>query len=125
MCFRHQKDLTFCLFLTYSIGDKITHPTVVCDDREVILVAFDPTTGWCAHVYNTTFLTRKYFQCLYRVDNEDFPWTQFIGNCSLSSKFLIVTPTTAEHELHLWSREERSLGKKKSCVTTNKLFRDP
>ena len=94
-------------------GDDINYPTVICDDTEVILVAFEPTRGWLAHVYRTVSLDRKYTQCLYRVDNEDFPWTQFIGNCSLSRKFLIVTPTTPEHELHLWSRHDKEFGKKK------------
>ena len=55
-------------------------------------------------------MNSKYVQCLYKMDNNDLPWSQFIGNCSLSDKFLVVTPTTPKHEIHLWCRENRLLG---------------
>ena len=55
-------------------------------------------------------MNSKYVQCLYKMENNDFSWSQFIGNCSLSDKFLVVTPTTPKHEIHLWCRENRLHG---------------
>jgi hypothetical protein len=83
--------------------EKITH------SLEVFVVSFEPTLGWSAHVLNNT-LSIKYTQVLYPVDKEDFPWTQFVGNCCLTKNFLVVTPTTPGHEIHLWTRGQASLG---------------
>ena len=82
-----------------------TYPTVVCDNSCVMIVSFQPSVGWSVQCFQTQDLDRPIFvQSLYQVDKEDFPWTQFIGNCSLSKRFLVITPTTAEHEIHLWRR---------------------
>ena len=55
-------------------------------------------------------VTPKFVQCLYKMDSNDFPWSQYVGNCSISTKFLVVTPTTAKHEINLWSRENHLRG---------------
>lgn len=85
-------------------SSDIKYPSIVCDDTELILVAFDAKQGWSAHVFRISTLDLIFVQCLYRVDSDDLAWTQFIGNCTLSRRFLVITPTTAEHELHLWRR---------------------
>ncbi len=91
-----------------TIAD-LKYPIVVCDDQDLVVVAFDAKIGWSAHVLRAATLSLKFAQCLYRVDKEEFPWTQFIGNCTLSKSFLIITPSTAEHEIHLWNRKDKSL----------------
>ena len=77
-----------------------------------MIVAFEATIGWSVHVYlsSSGLKHKQNIQCLYRVDKNDFPWTEFIGNCTLSNRFLIITPTTAEHEIHLWRRSPKSHG---------------
>ena len=92
----------------YSI--KLFTLSIVCDEHEVMIVAFEATIGWSVHVYlsSSNLKHKQNKQCLYRVDKNDFPWTQFIGNCALSSRFLIITPTTAEHEIHLWRRQMKN-----------------
>lgn len=89
--------------------EDINCPVVVCDDLEVFVVAFEPTIGWSAHVYCSLSLAKKYKQCLYQVDKGDFSWTQFIGNSMLSKHFLIIAPSTPEHEVHLWRRNASGL----------------
>lgn len=90
-------------------GQDMTEPTVVCDETDLVVIAFDPRSGWSSHHFRIASLSLKFSQCLYRVDTDDFPWTQFIGNCSLSRNFLVITPTTPEHEIHLWKRQDESL----------------
>lgn len=93
------------------MAEDISCPVVVCDDHEVFVVAFEPSIGWSAHVYCNASLGKKYKQCLYQVNKEDFPWTQFIGNSILSATFLIIIPSTPEHEVHLWRRNAGGLTK--------------
>ena len=97
--------------ITEIRDDCINYPIVVCDDSEIILFAFDPNIGWSAHVYSSNTLGKRFAQCLYNVHNVDkasldFPWTQFVGNVCLSSKYLLITPTTPEHQIHFWMRLE-------------------
>ena len=46
-------------------------------------------------------MNQKYIQCLYKMENKDYPWSkaawsQFVGNCSLSNKFLVSMTTIVE-----------------------------
>ena len=39
-------------------------------------------------VYNcdNNNMNQKYIRCLYKMESNDFHWSQFVGNCSLSNK---------------------------------------
>ena len=87
-----------------------TYPSIVCDDSLVMILSFRPSVGWSVQGFQSRNWHHRIFtQCLYPVDKEEFPWTQFIGNVSLSKRFLVVTPTTPEHEIHLWRRLKSGL----------------
>ncbi len=95
---------------------KLSNPRVVCDDNEVFVVAFDPARGWMVHTYTSVCLTYVSQQCLYAVDKEDFPWSQYIGHVSLSTGYLVITPSTAGHEIHLWKRSPSGLSSSKVVI---------
>ena len=75
-----------------------------------MILSFQPSVGWSVQGFpSRNWHHRIFTQCLYQIDKEEYPWTQFIGNVSLSKKFLVVTPTTPEHEIHLWRRLKSGL----------------
>ena len=72
------------------------------------LAGFTPDIGWVAYVYSSATLGLKFKHTLYKVDNEDFTRylccniRQLVGNCQISSKFLLITPTTPQVILKLF-----------------------
>lgn len=114
--FLHQRKKQYRLNWLHYINDKSkvlldeksaasTNPVIVCDEVDVCVICFDSRQGWNVHSWDATTLEFKFKQCLYNLDAlRDFYYTQYIGNVQISKHFLVVTPTTPGHEVHLWRR---------------------